>query len=105
LAEYRLPTVEGRELLLRPLGGAERPQLQLALISTYGNIMEAVTLEAGDVLGLARGAARIARVAHDLHEHERAVAGALAAERYVAALARNPWLTESREAREGRGLR
>lgn len=105
MAEYRLPTVEGRELLIRPQIAASRPQLQLALISTYGNLMEAVTLEAGDVLGLARGAARVARVAHDLHEHEQRARSALAAERYQAALARNPWLTESREAREGRGLR
>jgi hypothetical protein len=105
LAEYRLLTVEGRELLVRPLIGAERPQLQLALISTYGNVMNAVTLEAGDVLGLVRGAARIARLAHDLHEQEQCTNSALAAERYVAALARNPWLTENREKREGRGLR
>jgi hypothetical protein len=105
LAEYRLPTVEGRELLIRPQIAAERPQLQLALISTYGNVMEAVTLEAGDVLGLARGAARIARVAHDLHELEQRTSAAVAAERYAAALARNPWLTESRQGREGRGLR
>lgn len=105
MAEYRIPTVEGRELLIRPQIAAERPQLQLALVSTYGNVMNAVTLEAGDVLGLARGAARIARVAHDLHDQEQLTRSALAAERYVAALARNPWLTESREKREGRGLR
>jgi len=105
MAEYRLPTAEGRELLIRPCHGGGRPLLQLALISTFGNVMESVTLETDDVLGLARGAARVARAAHDLHERHCRTESALAAERYQAALARNPWLTESREDRERRGLR
>jgi hypothetical protein len=105
LAEYRLPTVEGRELVIRSCNDGGRPLLQLALISTYGNVMEAVTLEAGDALGLARGAARVARAAHRLHERRCRVEGVLAKERYRDALARNPWLAERREDREQRGLR
>jgi hypothetical protein len=92
MAEFRLPTIEGRELLIRPVQQAPRAQLQLALVSTYGNIMEAVTLETGDVLGLARGAARVARAAQDLHERERRAAKAIADERYQAALLCNAWL-------------
>lgn len=56
-------TVEGRELLFRIITAGERPQVQVAFVSTYGNIMEAVTLEASDVLGLARAAGKVATAA------------------------------------------
>lgn len=105
MAEYRLPTLEGRELLIRPCIAASRPQLQLALISTYGNLIEAVTLEAGDAFGLARGAGRVARVAHQQHERHLRLESALAQKRYLAALARNPWHNQSREGHEQKGLR
>ena len=97
--EYRIPTVEGRELLLRPQLVAARPQLQLALISTYGNIMDAVTLEAGDAEALTRGAARVVRAAHDQYERDLAATGALARESYREAIARNPWLNGTRDRR------
>jgi hypothetical protein len=105
MAEYRLPTVEGRELLIRPTALASpRPQVQLAILSTRGNIIEAVTIEAGDVLGLARGAGKIAREANRCFaaaERERAAA---ADERHRAALARNPWQTLSPAELKRKGL-
>lgn len=104
MAEYRLPTVEGRELLIRPAVAAARPQLQLALISTYGNIMEAVTIEAGDALSLVRGAAAVARAANDLHERQRLEESAQAKQRYREALARNRWQTVGPAERKRRGL-
>lgn len=93
MIEYRLPTAGGRELLIRPCAAGERPRLQLALVSTHGNIMEAVTFEVADVLGLARGAARVARAAQEQHEREQRSRAAEAAESYREALARNPWLS------------
>lgn len=91
--EYRLPTVGGRQLLIRPCRTASRPQVQIAVISTHANIIEAVTIEAGDVLGLARAAGKIAREAHRLFKDEQAAAKADVDARVLRARQRNPWQT------------
>lgn len=105
MAEYRLPTVGGRELLIRSCVAASRPQLQVAILSTRGNIIEAVTIEAGDILGLCRGAARVGRKANEQFARAQKTLKATNAARLEAALARNPWLNERRPDRERRGLR
>ncbi|HWW66533.1 MAG TPA: hypothetical protein VNY83_00985 [Solirubrobacterales bacterium] len=92
MAEYRLPTVEGRELLIRPCVAASRPQLQVAVLSSRGNIMEAATIEAGDILGLCRGVAKVCREANERFARAQKAEKVAAAARYTAALARNPWL-------------
>lgn len=104
MEEYRLPTVEGRELLTRPTAAAPRPQLQIAILSTRGNIIEAVAIEVGDVLGLARGAARVASEAERRFTAAERRRAAIAVDRHREALARNPWQTLSAEQRRRRGL-
>jgi hypothetical protein len=105
LSEYQLSTFEGRTLMLRPCVSAARPQVQVAILSTRGNIIETVTIEAGDVLGFARGAAKVAREANARFAFARQMEETRDAERYRAALARNPWLQAERSAREERGLK
>ena len=94
MSEYQLPTVEGRALLIRPCVSAARPQLQVAILSARGNIIEAVTIEVGDVLALARGAAKVAREANERFAFAQGAEEAELAERHAEALARNPWLRE-----------
>ena len=96
MAEYRLPTIEGRELQIRPCAPGERPQVQIAIKSTCGNIIEAVTIEAGDILGLARGLGKVAVDANERFGHAQIEAKQIAEERYQDALAANPWLNGER---------
>lgn len=85
----------GRELLVRPCH--EGDGVQIAIVSTRGNIIEAVTFDAsnvGAVTGAVEAAAELAgrdlMAALAKREQE-------ASERYKAALKRNPWLNGSKK--------
>lgn len=103
MEEYRLLTAGGRELLVRPCVD-ERPRLNIGIVSTYGNVMESLTIEASDVLGLARGFAKIARRAEELFAAELERKRQECDERCAAALKRNPWQTLPPEELKRRGL-
>ncbi len=103
MTEYRLPTAEGRELLIRPCID-ERTRLNVAILSRRGNIIESLTIELSDVPALTRGLARLARVANATAEQAVQAARVAARCRYRAALARNPWQTLSRVELKRRGL-
>lgn len=105
LDEYRVPTEGGRELLIRPCVLSDRPQLQVAILSTRGNIIDAVTIETGDVLGLARALGKVGRRATEQTATAKRMDDAENRRRYREALEANPWQRELRQDREGRGLR
>jgi hypothetical protein len=98
MTEYTLPTLEGRTLLVRPCDAANpRPLVQVAILSTRGNIIEAVTIEAGDVLGLCGGLGKVGRFAATRARGAERRARVESARRHRRALARNPWLQKERE--------
>jgi hypothetical protein len=100
---FTVPAVGGRSVLVRSGWGGEA--VQLAIVSVYGNIIEAVDLDRAQlpaVLGALRRSQAVAD--RDLMEalKQRQCEND---RRYRDALARNPWLNEARAAREKRGLR
>ena len=98
-----VPTIGGRSLLVR--SGHAGDTVQLAIVSVHGNIIEAVSLDRAQ-LPAAVGALKKSQKTADRDLMEAlSCRQREASERYKAALARNPWLTEEREAREKRGLR
>lgn len=105
MREFELPLVGGRKVRIRPCVPGPSPQVQVAIISTRGNIIEAFNLETTEALGFCRGLGKVAR------ESIERSADAVRKERtdndrrHIEALARNPWLREMRGDRERRGLR
>lgn len=98
MTEYTLPTLEGRSIQVRPCDeGSPRPLVQVAILSTRGNIMEAVTIEAGDILGLCAGLGKVGRFASVHAAGAGRRARAESDRRHRRALARNPWLRKERE--------
>ena len=90
--EYRLRTASGRELLVAPCTD-ELPRLNVGIVSVRGNLIDSVTIEASDILGLARGVARVARRANELFAEELEHRQRETDKRHQAALERNPWQT------------
>lgn len=95
-SRHDVPAGAGRSVRVRPCHDGDGVQVEI--ISTRGNSIEAVTLDEAQLLGLI-GALREAHA-----EAQRDLLVALekaqteAGERYRAALARNPWLNGEREA-------
>lgn len=95
---FTVPVQGGRSLQIRP--GYNGECVQIAIVSTRGNVIEAVTVDAGQLPGVIGGLRRSREIA------DRDLMGALArrkleaSERYKAALARNPWLNGERPTRE-----
>jgi hypothetical protein len=87
---FTVPAGGGRGLLVRP--GHDGDVVQLAIVSTRGNVMEAVTLDRGQMPALL-GALRRSQ-----EQADRDLMGALsrnkreAKRRHREALERNPWL-------------
>lgn len=88
--ECQIPAQGGRGVLVR--SGALGDCVQLALISVYGNVLEAVTLDRAQLPALRGGLDRAARAV------DRDLLAALdqrqrqGDRRYREALERNPWL-------------
>lgn len=99
---YTVPTTSGRSVLVRP--GYQGETVQLAIVSTYGNIIESVSLDSAQLRSVVGALSK----AQEQAERDFVVAlkrsQAEAEVRYKDALARNPWLSEARKAREARGL-
>lgn len=91
---FTIPAGGGRGVLVRP--GRDGDVVQLAIVSTRGNIMNAVTLDRGQVPAL------VDALAQSQEQADRDLMGALARKqrearsRHREALERNPWLNGAR---------
>jgi hypothetical protein len=100
---HTVPAGGGRSVLVR--AGHEGECVQLAILSVNGKIIEDATLDSGQLPAL------VVALQRSQEQAELDLMGALARRQreakqsYRDALARNPWLTEERRAREAKGLR
>ena len=93
MKRHIVPARGGRGVLVRP--GRDGEAVQLGILSTRGNIMQAVDLDRGQLPAL------VAALESSQELADRDLLGVLgrrrreARRRYQEALARNPWLTGS----------
>ena len=90
---FRVPTTEGRKLLVRP--GADGSGVQVATIGKRGGLVEASMIGLEDVPGFIFAVDRASEIAWGAQEKCRRRERRELERRHKAALERNPWLRKA----------